>query len=58
MKRESTPWNAREAGSEGRAEGLSERSARYVEKLMQRLARHEGDAEQLAEAMRRKRRIS
>lgn len=44
-------WNGDEA-DEGRAgEWLSERSARFVEKLMDKLARHNRDAEQLAEAM-------
>lgn len=51
MKRENTIWNGDEGG-EGRAgERLPERSTRFVEKLMEKLARHNRDAEQLAEAM-------
>jgi hypothetical protein len=49
--------NVFDAGDgEGRAdERLSDRSARFVEKLMEKLARHNRDAEQLAEAIRHKR---
>ncbi len=56
MKRDTTSWNPAEAGGEGGAgERLSERSARFLEKLMDKLARHGRDAEQLAAAMRNKR---
>ncbi len=52
MKSDNTLWNGIDRGSEGRAgERLSERSTRFVEKLMEKLARHNRDAEQLAEAM-------
>ena len=43
-------------GGEGRAgEGLSERSTRFLEKLRERLARHNRDAEEFAEAMQNRR---
>lgn len=51
MKRENAIWNGNDGG-EGRAgERLPERSARFVEKLMEKLARHNRDAEHLAQAM-------
>jgi hypothetical protein len=56
MKRENTTWNNNDGG-EGRAgERLTERSARFVEKLVEKLARHNRDAAQLAEAMHHRRR--
>lgn len=55
MNRDNTLWNGSESG-EGRArERLPEHSARFVEKLMEKLARHNRDAEQLAEAMQHQR---
>lgn len=43
-------------GGEGRAgEGLSERSSHFLEKIMERLARHNRDADELAEAMQSRR---
>jgi len=59
MKRDTTLWNDPDSGGEGGAgERLSERSARFVETLMDKLARHGRCAEQLAEATRTKRRNS
>jgi hypothetical protein len=59
MKCQTTVYDAGDSGGEGRAgERLSERSARIVAKLMEKLARHDRDAEQLAEAMTHKRRGS
>ena len=55
MKRDTALWDG-QSGGEGRAaERLSERSARFVEKLMEKLARHNRGAEQLAEAMQDRR---
>lgn len=55
MKRENTLWNGDDGGEGGAGERLSERSTRFVEKLMEKLARHNRDAEQLAEAMHSRR---
>jgi hypothetical protein len=57
MERQTTVFDDGDTGGEGRAGELcSERSDRFVEKLMERLARHNREAEQLAEAMAHKRR--
>jgi len=59
MKRDTTPARAAadsDAGGEGRAgERLTDRSARFVETLMQKLARHDRGAERLAAVLRRDR---
>jgi len=61
MKHDRATWDSRdggEAGAGGAGEGLSDRSARMFDRLTARLARHNRDAEQLAEAMHHKRRKS
>lgn len=55
MKRDNSLWDGQHDGAGRAAERLSERSARFVEKLMEKLARHNRGAEQLAEAMQERR---
>ena len=55
MKRDTSLWDGQNGGEGRAAERLSERSARFVEKLMEKLARHNRGAEQLAQAMQDRR---